>query len=91
MLEKIKEFIKEHWEEIILVIGVILISLLSFAIGYITAKHEEKEPIKIENSKFEILISKQIQNSNSSNSKYYFVWNIGICNLEFVSNFEFRI
>jgi hypothetical protein len=51
MFEKIKEFIKAHWEEIILVIGVILISLLSFAIGYITAKHEEKEPIKIENSR----------------------------------------
>jgi predicted negative regulator of RcsB-dependent stress response len=48
MFEKIKEFIKEHWEEIILVIGVILISLLSFAIGYITAKQEEKQPIQIE-------------------------------------------
>jgi hypothetical protein len=48
MFKKIKEFIKEHWEEIILVIGVILISLLSFAIGYITAKQEEKQPIQIE-------------------------------------------
>jgi NADH:ubiquinone oxidoreductase subunit 3 (subunit A) len=48
MLKKIKEFIKEHWEEIILVIGVILISLLSFAIGYIVAKQEEKQPIQIE-------------------------------------------
>jgi hypothetical protein len=48
MFEKIKEFIRDHWEEIILAIGVILISLLSFAIGYITAKQEEKQPIKIE-------------------------------------------
>jgi NADH:ubiquinone oxidoreductase subunit 3 (subunit A) len=48
VLEKIKEFIKEHWEEMILVIGVILISLLSFAIGYITAKEEQKQPIEIE-------------------------------------------
>jgi hypothetical protein len=48
MFEKIKKFIKEHWEEIILVIGVILISLLSFAIGYIVAKQEEKQPIEIE-------------------------------------------
>jgi hypothetical protein len=48
MFEKIKEFIKEHWEEIILVIGVILISLLSFAIGYIVAKEEQKQPIQIE-------------------------------------------
>jgi hypothetical protein len=48
MFKKIKEFIKEHWEEIILVIGVILISLLSFTIGYIVAKQEEKQPIEIE-------------------------------------------
>jgi hypothetical protein len=48
MLEKIKEFLKEHFDEIILVIGVILISLLSFAIGYIVAKEEQKQPIKIE-------------------------------------------
>ena len=48
MLSKIKEFVKEHQEDIILVIGVVLISLLSFAAGYITAKQQEKEPIKIE-------------------------------------------
>jgi hypothetical protein len=48
MLEKIKEFVKEHLEDIILVIGVILISLLSFAAGYIVAKTQEKEPLRIE-------------------------------------------
>ena len=48
MLEIIKEFIKKHQEEIILLIGVILISLLSFAAGYITAAQEMKEPIQIE-------------------------------------------
>jgi len=48
MLEKVKDFIKKHLDEIILVIGVILISLLSFAVGYIVAKQQEKEPIKIE-------------------------------------------
>jgi predicted negative regulator of RcsB-dependent stress response len=69
MLEKIKEFIKEHWEEIILVIGVILISLLSFAIGYITAKHEEKEPIKIE--KFQAPSIKFQTNTNDQNSKLF--------------------
>jgi hypothetical protein len=47
-LEGVKEFLKNHSEEIILVIGVILISLLSFAIGYIVAKGEEKHPIQIE-------------------------------------------
>jgi predicted negative regulator of RcsB-dependent stress response len=69
MFEKIKEFIKEHWEEIILVIGVILISLLSFAIGYITAKHEEKEPIRIE--KFQTPRTKFQTNSNDQNSKFF--------------------
>lgn len=48
MLTKIKEFVKTHQADIILVIGVILISLLSFAMGYIVAKQQEKEPIRIE-------------------------------------------
>ena len=48
MLTKIKEFVKTHQTDIILVIGVILISLLSFAMGYIVAKQQEKEPIRIE-------------------------------------------
>ena len=50
MLSKIIKFVKEHKEEIILVIGVIFISLLSFSIGYITAKGQEKTPIKFEES-----------------------------------------
>jgi hypothetical protein len=45
---KVKDFFKSYKEEIILVIGVILISLFSFALGYIVAKQEEKNPIKIE-------------------------------------------
>ena len=48
MLSKIVQFVKDHQADIILVIGVILISLLSFAMGYITARYQEKEPIKIE-------------------------------------------
>lgn len=48
MLAKLKQFVKLHQNDIILLIGVILISLLSFAIGYIVAKEQEKEPIKIE-------------------------------------------
>ena len=48
MIEKIKQFVKDYQEDIILVIGVILISLLSFAVGYIVAKQQEKEPIRIE-------------------------------------------
>jgi len=48
MLTKIKEFLKKYQADIILVIGVILISLLSFAIGFIVAKQQEKEPLRIE-------------------------------------------
>jgi hypothetical protein len=43
----LKDFIKEYQEDIILVIGVILISLLSFAMGYIIAKEQGKEPIRL--------------------------------------------
>jgi len=48
MLTKIKEFVKKYQEDIILFIGVILISLFSFAIGYIVAKEQEKTPLRIE-------------------------------------------
>ena len=41
--------------DIILVIGVILISLLSFAMGFIVAKQQEKEPIKIEGEENSVL------------------------------------
>ena len=48
MLAKLIQFVKNYKADIILVVGVILISLLSFAMGYIVAKTYEKEPIKIE-------------------------------------------
>jgi len=48
ILTRIKDFVKSHLDDIILVVGVILISLLSFAAGYITASQQGKEPIKIE-------------------------------------------
>lgn len=48
ILTKIKDFVKTHLDDIILLTGVILISLLSFAVGYIVAKQQGKEPIKIE-------------------------------------------
>ncbi len=41
-------WVKTYQADIILVIGVILISLFSFAAGYITARQQEKEPIRIE-------------------------------------------
>jgi len=56
MLAKLKQFVKTHQDDIILVIGVILISLLSFALGFIVAKQPEKEPIIIEEIGFQNLI-----------------------------------
>jgi len=48
MLTKIKRFVKENQDDIILLIGIILVSLFSFALGFIMAKEQEREPIKIE-------------------------------------------
>ena len=48
ILAKIIEFVKTHETDIILATGVVLISLLSFAIGYLTAKEQLREPIRIE-------------------------------------------
>ena len=48
MFKKIKVFVKEHLDDIVLLVGVILISLLSFAVGFIVAKQQDKEPLRIE-------------------------------------------
>ena len=48
ILANFQQFVKKHKEKILLFIIVMLISLFSFAIGYITAKLQEKEPLKIE-------------------------------------------
>jgi len=48
MFEKIIRFIKEYQNDIVLLIGVFLVSLLSFAAGYIVAKEKSKQEIKIE-------------------------------------------
>ena len=50
MLSKFKDFVKSNLNEILVAITVILISLFSFAAGYLTAKYQEKESIRIENS-----------------------------------------
>ena len=51
MLAEIRDFVKAHFYDIILFIIVALLILLSFAIGYITAKYQSKEPIQIEYKK----------------------------------------
>jgi len=48
MLSSIPQFVKNHQDDIILLIGVILISLLSFAAGYISGALPEKELIQFE-------------------------------------------
>ena len=62
MLTKIKQFVKTYQTDIILVIGVVLISLLSFAMGYIVAKQQEKEPIRFEMTNDQFLIPNEISN-----------------------------
>jgi len=62
MLSKLKDFVKKYQGDIVLVIGVILISLLSFAMGYIIAKTGEKEPLIFEMSNSQFPISNETEN-----------------------------
>jgi len=64
-LEEISQFLRKYQADIILLIGVILISLLSFAIGFIVAKQQEKEPIRIEMTNDKFLMTNQIPMSNN--------------------------
>lgn len=59
MGDQIKQFIKSHESELVLGIGVVLVSLISFAGGRLTAPKEEKLPIvisKLGASSFENII-----------------------------------
>jgi len=69
MLAKIKQFVKDYQSDIILVIGVILISLFSFALGYILAKTQEKEPIRIEYRDTNILMHTNDTNKRKQNTE----------------------
>ena len=59
MISNFKEFVKAYEITIILVIAVLLISLLSFAVGYIVAKEQLKQPLSIE----------KIQNEKTDNTE----------------------
>lgn len=48
MLTKILEFVKDKFNDIILIIVIGLFIMLAFALGFIIAKSQQKEPIKIE-------------------------------------------
>lgn len=49
ILAKMFQFVKANFNNIILFLLVMLFGLFSFATGYIIAKYQDKEPIKIEN------------------------------------------
>lgn len=51
ILSKIQGFVKLHLNDIMIFIIVILLMMASFATGFITAKYQFKEPIKIEQQK----------------------------------------
>lgn len=53
IIAKIIFFVKTYENEIALFIAVFLVSLLSFALGYLSAKEDLKEPIKIEKIDYE--------------------------------------
>lgn len=48
MLDQIKQFIKSNESELMLALGVILISLISFSAGRLTAPNLEKQPMVVE-------------------------------------------
>ncbi len=51
MINQIKDFVKAHFNDIMLFIIVMLLILLAFASGYIVAKYQLKTPIEIINTK----------------------------------------
>src|SRR4030042_1908889 len=53
MLSGIKRFVNDNSDDIILVIVVVLISLISFAAGYIVAKQQDREPLRFEQTSYE--------------------------------------
>jgi hypothetical protein len=50
MVSKITKLVKQYEADIILAIAVVLISLISFAIGYLAAREQFKESIRVETS-----------------------------------------
>jgi predicted negative regulator of RcsB-dependent stress response len=51
MIAKIRDFVKDQFQNIILFVIIVLLIMLAFSIGYIAAKYQSKEPIKIEYKK----------------------------------------
>jgi hypothetical protein len=49
MLSEIREFVKAHFNDIMLFMIVMLLILLAFSAGYITGKYQSKQPMQITN------------------------------------------
>lgn len=47
MLSEIKEFVKVHFSNIMLFIIIVLLVMLAFSAGFLVAKYQFKEPLKI--------------------------------------------
>lgn len=47
MVTKILNFVKEKQDKIVLILCIILVGILCFSLGYIFAKNQEKQPLKI--------------------------------------------
>ncbi len=54
MLAKITDFVKGHFNDIMLFIIIVLLVLLAYAAGFITAKQQIKEPLQIWNTSHNI-------------------------------------
>ena len=50
MLSEIRDFVKAHVNDIMLFVIVALLIMLAFGAGYITAKYQSKDSIKLEQS-----------------------------------------
>lgn len=50
MLTKLIQFVKDNYKIVILFLLGFLISLLSFALGYLSAQYQIRETIRIENA-----------------------------------------
>jgi len=53
MISKIKLFVKKNKQDVLLFFAIVLVSMFSFSLGYITSKIEEKEPLKFTDPVYE--------------------------------------
>jgi hypothetical protein len=54
MIPKIKKFVKNKKNDILLFIAILLVVMFSFSLGYIMGKMEEKKPLTFEQPVYEV-------------------------------------